>query len=131
MRRLRTQCEKAKIDLSIIKSVEIVVDALYKGEDFIFNLKRETFDEIIQKDAGNCLNPIEKVLNDTNMNKSQINEVIMTGGSIRIPKIKETIGNYFGDKVKIKTIFNPDEAVAVGATLQTGMILTNQNLHKN
>ena len=120
--RLKVQCEKAKIHLSSNQEAFINIDALAEGEDFDIKINRSEFEELC-KDYFNKLIPIiEKAIKDGKLTKDKINEIILVGGSTRIPKITEIIKKYF-NKDPIKTL-QPDEAVAIGAAIQ-GAIINN------
>lgn len=125
MRRLRTQCENAKRILSSSSQTTIEIDALKDGEDMSMVITRAKFEELCMGYFKNCLIPVEKVLKDSGISKSQVHDVVLVGGSTRIPKIQEMIENYFNGKVPNKSI-NPDQAVAYGATIQAA-ILTKQS----
>lgn len=120
MRRLRTECESKKVDLSVNNNVQLFVDYLMGDEDFEFTLNKETFENIIMSTIERLLSLVQKVLEDSGFTKTDINDVILTGGSSRIPKIKEIFSEFFKpNNTNIKTIFNPDEAVGYGVTLST------------
>ena len=125
LRRLRTQCEKAKRILSSTAQTAIEVDSLIQGEDFYLNLTRAKFEELCQDLFRKCLPPMENALRDAGMSKGQIDEVVLVGGSTRIPKVIDLIRDYFNGKEPNRSI-NPDEAVAYGAAVQAE-ILTNKD----
>jgi len=116
MRRLRTQCERAKRTLSSSTVTDIEVDALKDGEDFSTRLTRAKFEELCMSYFKGVIEPVEKVLKDSGMSKSQVHEIVLVGGSTRIPKVQELIKNYFNGKELNRSI-NPDEAVAYGAAI--------------
>nr|CAI39095.1 Cytosol-type hsp70 [Paramecium tetraurelia] len=124
LRRLRTQCERAKRVLSSANQTTIEVDALDANEDFNCTISRAKFEELCIQMFKQCIPPVEKVLKDSGISKNQINEVVLVGGSTRIPKVQELLREYFNGKELNKSI-NPDEAVAYGAAVQAA-ILTNQ-----
>lgn len=124
LRRLRTQCERAKRALSTATQTLIEVDSLSEGIDFSLNMTRAKFEELNMDLFKKCIPPLDNVLKDAGISKSQISEVVLVGGSTRIPKIIEIVRDYFG-KEPNKSI-NPDEAVAFGAAVQ-GAILSNKN----
>ena len=124
IRRLRTQCERAKRILSSSAQAAIEVDSLIEGEDFFMNVTRAKFEELCMDQFRKCIPPVDNVLRDSGMSKSQIHDVVLVGGSTRIPKIVEMIKDYFNGKEPNRSI-NPDEAVAYGAAVQAA-ILTNQ-----
>ena len=130
LRRLLTQCEKAKIDLSILNKYEIFVEYIANEEDFSLDFSREKFEYLCKKEFEACQDSIKKVISEGKINASNIDEVILTGGSIRIPKIQELIENIFG-KDKVRRSFNPDEAAAHGAVLHGGLVYEDQYIHSN
>lgn len=123
MRRLRTQAERAKRILSSSTQTTIEVDSLAESMDFNLTLTRAKFEELCLQYFRQCIPPVEKVLKDSGFSKSQIHDVVLVGGSTRIPKVIELITEFFG-KEPNRSI-NPDEAVAYGAAVQAA-ILTNQ-----
>lgn len=124
LRRLRTQCERAKRTLSTATKTLIEVDSLFEGKDFSLNITRAKFEELNMDLFKKCISPLDNVLRDAGMTKSQISEVVLVGGSTRIPKIIEMVRDYFG-KEPNRSI-NPDEAVAFGAAVQ-GAVLSKEN----
>merc|ERR1711881_544643 len=128
MRRLRTQCEKAKRILSSAHQSEIYCETLAEGEDFNINVSRAKFEELCMPSFRKCMPPVEQVLQDADIGKSQIHEVVLVGGSTRIPKIQSMLQDFFNGKTLNKSI-NPDEAVAYGAAVQAA-ILTGQGNEK-
>lgn len=121
LRRLRTACESAKRALSSNTQTEIEVIALYEGEDFTTTLTRAKFESLCKDDFERCMKPIEQVLKDANLSKSEIDDIVLVGGSTRIPKVQEMLKSLFNGK-EIKKDINPDEAVAYGATVQAAVI---------
>jgi len=121
LRRLRTQCEKAKRTLSAAHQTTIECETLKGGEDFTFTLSRAKFEELCQADFMKCMPPVENVMKDSNTAKSKIDEIVLVGGSTRIPKIQAMLSDFFGGKALNKTI-NPDEAVAYGAAVQAAVL---------
>jgi heat shock 70kDa protein 1/2/6/8 len=121
LRRLRTQCEKAKRILSSAHQAPIECETLFEGEDFNTNISRAKFEELCMEDFKKCMPPVENVLKDSGLGKGQIDEIVLVGGSTRIPKIQEMLTDYFGGKQLNKTI-NPDEAVAYGAAVQAAIL---------
>merc|ERR1712172_115282 len=121
MRRLRTQCERAKRTLSAAARANIEVDSLYDGIDFASSITRARFEDLCMHYFRQCLEPVTKVLQDAKMSKSDINEVVLVGGSTRIPRIQAMIKQYFNGKDPCKSI-NPDEAVAYGASIQAAIL---------
>lgn len=121
LRRLRTACERAKRTLSSSTQASIEVDSLFEGIDFYTNITRAKFEELCSDLFNNTLRPVEQVLRDGKMDKSHIDEVVLVGGSTRIPRVQELLKNFFNGKELNKSI-NPDECVAYGAAVQ-GAIL--------
>jgi len=127
LRRLRTACERAKRNLSVNTSATIEIDSLFEGIDFSSSITRARFEELCGDYFRSCLGPVEKVLKDAKMSKSEVNEVVLVGGSTRIPKVQELIKTFFNGKEPCKSI-NPDEAVAYGAAVQAAILCgTNDN----
>jgi L1 cell adhesion molecule like protein len=123
LRRLRTACERAKRSLSTSTQATIEVDALANGIDFNTVFTRAKFESICESAFRRTISPLEQVLRDAQMSKTDIHEVVMVGGSTRIPKIRELVSNFFNGK-KLNDSVHPDEAVAYGAAVQAH-ILTN------
>jgi len=121
MRRLRTQCERAKRTLSAAARANIEVDSLYDGIDFASSITRARFEDLCMHHFRQCLEPVTKVLQDAKMSKGDIDEVVLVGGSTRIPRIQAMIKQYFNGKEPCKSI-NPDEAVAYGAAIQAAIL---------
>jgi len=128
LRRLRTACERAKRTLSTSTSAVIELDSLAEGIDFNSTISRAKFENICEDLFRKTMEPVDQVLRDSKMSKSQIDEIILVGGSTRIPKIQELLKDYFGGKDLCKSI-NPDECVAYGAAVQAA-ILTGVNDEK-
>lgn len=122
MRRLRTVCERAKRTLSSATQATIEIDALADGHDFMMNLTRAKFESLCEPIFRRTIAPIDRCLTDAKMSKNDIHEIIMVGGSSRIPRIRQLLSDYFGGK-KLNDSVHPDEAVAYGAAVQ-GHILT-------
>ena len=121
MRRLRTACERAKRTLSAQAQASIEVDSLFEGIDFYTSLTRARFEELNQDLFRGTLDPVEKVLRDAKMDKGSIDDVVLVGGSTRIPKIQSLLQDFFNGKELCKSI-NPDEAVAYGAAVQAAIL---------
>jgi L1 cell adhesion molecule like protein len=121
LRRLRTACERAKRTLSSTSTAAIEVDSLLNGADFYTNITKAKFEELCMPLFKSCLEPVEKVLADSKVNKNQVDEIVLVGGSTRIPKVQELLQEYFNGKELNKTI-NPDEAVAYGAAVQAAIL---------
>jgi L1 cell adhesion molecule like protein len=121
LRRLRTACEQAKRSLSSSTEAAVELDALYEGVDFYTKITRARFEELCIDLFRSCLEPVEKALRDAKLDKGQIQEVVLVGGSTRIPRIQKLLQDYFNGKELNKSI-NPDEAVAYGAAVQAAVI---------
>ena len=121
MRRLRTQCEKAKRILSASAQTAIEVDSLAESEDFSMTITRAKFEELCMSQFKETIPPVEKVLRDSQLSKNQIHEVVLVGGSTRIPKVIELLKDFFNGKEPNRSI-NPDEAVAYGAAVQAAIL---------
>ena len=121
MRRLRSACERAKRTLSSATQAFIEIDALYGGIDFNSTISRAKFEEINMSLFRNTMAPVEKVMRDAKLSKSDVDEIVLVGGSTRIPKIQELLSDFFNGKECNRTI-NPDEAVAYGATVQAAVL---------
>jgi len=121
LRRLRTQVEKAKRILSSAVNATIECEALSDGQDYNNNLSRAKFEELNLDLFKKCIPPVENVLKDSGLSKDQVHEVVLVGGSTRIPKIQQMIKDFFNGKEPNKSI-NPDEAVAYGAAVQAAIL---------
>ncbi|KAA3672184.1 heat shock 70kDa protein 1/2/6/8 [Paragonimus westermani] len=121
VRRLRTACERAKRTLSSTAQANIEIDSLYEGIDFYTSITRARFEELNADLFRSTLDPVEKALRDAKMDKSQIHEVVLVGGSTRIPKVQKLLQDFFNGKELNKSI-NPDEAVAYGAAVQAAIL---------
>lgn len=121
LRRLRTQCEKAKRMLSTTMQTQIDVDALKNGEDFSITLTRAKFEELCGQYFQNTIKPVEQVLSDAKVSKNQIHDIVLVGGSSRIPMVQDLLSKFFNGKTLNKSI-NPDEAVAYGAAIQAAIL---------
>jgi len=124
VRRLRTACERAKRALSSAAQTTVEIDSLYEGIDFYTSVTRARFEELNADLFRSCIAPVEKVMQDSKLDKNSINEVVLVGGSTRIPKVQQLVSDFFNGKELNKSI-NPDEAVAYGAAVQAS-ILTGQ-----
>tara|TARA_R110002050_G_scaffold242121_2_gene378461 strand:- start:4173 stop:4619 length:447 start_codon:yes stop_codon:yes gene_type:complete len=116
LRRLRTGCEKMKRALSSGSQADLNIDSLCEGIDFHSKITRARFEELCGDLFRRCMTPVEQVLKDAGVEKSAIDEVVLVGGSTRIPKIQKMIEDFFG-KAPNKSI-HPDEAIAYGAAVQ-------------
>ena len=121
LRRLRTACERAKRTLSSSTQATIEIDSLCEGIDYNASLSRAKFEELCSDFFRKTMEPVEKVLRDAKVSKSQVDEVVLVGGSTRIPKVQQMLSTYFNGKDPCKSI-NPDEAVAYGATVQAAIL---------
>jgi len=121
IRRLRTQCERAKRTLSSSTNATVVIDSLFEGIDYESPISRARFEELNMDYFRNSMGPVEKVLRDSGIDKRNVHEVVMVGGSTRIPKVTQLIQEFFNGKEPCKSI-NPDEAVAFGATVQAAIL---------
>ncbi|KAI5953376.1 SSA3 [Candida jiufengensis] len=121
LRRLRTACERAKRTLSSSAQTSIEIDSLYEGIDFYTSITRARFEELCADLFRSTLEPVEKVLKDAKLDKSQIEEIVLVGGSTRIPKVQKLVSDFFNGKELNKSI-NPDEAVAYGAAVQAAIL---------
>ena len=121
LRRLRTACEKAKRILSSSTEASIEIDAFHEGIDFYSKITRARFEELCIDLFRACLEPVEKALCDAKVDKSQVHEVVLVGGSTRIPRIQKMLQDFFNGKELNKSI-NPDEAVAYGAAVQAAIL---------
>jgi L1 cell adhesion molecule like protein len=121
IRRLRTQCERAKRTLSASAQATIEIDSIFEGIDYTCTLTRARFEELNMDYFRNSMGPVEKVLRDSGIDKRNVHEVVMVGGSTRIPKVTQLIQEFFNGKEPCKSI-NPDEAVAFGAAVQAAIL---------
>jgi L1 cell adhesion molecule like protein len=121
LRRLRTACERAKRTLSSSTQAQIEVDSLFDGIDYNAIITRARFEDLCMDYFKKCMDPCEKVLKDANISKNQVDEVVLVGGSTRIPKVQSMLSEFFNGKELNKSI-NPDEAVAYGATVQAAIL---------
>ena len=128
MRRLRSACERAKRTLSSVTQTTVEVDSLFQGTDFSASISRARFEEINATTFRSTLDPVEKVLKDAKMDRAKVDDIVLVGGSTRIPKIQSLVSEFFGGRQLNKSI-NPDEAVAYGAAVQAA-VLTGQTSEK-
>merc|ERR1712198_616441 len=126
LKRLRTACEKAKRTLSASAQASVEVDALHEGIDFYSSLTRARFEELNSDLFKKTLEPVEKALNDSKLSKSEIHDIVLVGGSTRIPKIKQMLSEFFNGKELCNSV-NPDEAVAYGAAIQAAILSGDKN----
>ncbi|CAF4999143.1 unnamed protein product [Rotaria sp. Silwood1] len=121
LRRLRTACERAKRTLSSSSQASIEIDSLHEGVDFYSTITRARFEELCADLFRSTLEPVEKALRDAKMDKASIHEIVLVGGSTRIPKVQKLLQDFFNGKELNKSI-NPDEAVAYGAAVQAAIL---------
>lgn len=124
IKRLKVACERVKRTLSTSSTASVELDSLYDGIDFYSNISRARYEELCNDIFKRTIDPVDKVLRDAKMSKSDIHDIVLVGGSTRIPKIQQLLQDYFNGKELCKSI-NPDEAVAYGAAVQAA-ILTGQ-----
>ena len=121
VRRLRTACERAKRTLSASAQASIEIDSLFEGIDFYTSVTRARFEELNADLFRGTMEPVERALRDAKFDKSDIHEIVLVGGSTRIPKIQKLLQDLFNGKELNKSI-NPDEAVAYGAAVQAAIL---------
>merc|ERR1711941_178550 len=121
VQKLRREVEKAKRALSSTHQARVEIEALFDGVDFSETLTRARFEEINNDLFKNTLGPVKQVLEDSGLKKNQIDEIVLVGGSTRIPKVQQLIKDFFNGKEPNRGI-NPDEAVAYGAAVQAGIL---------
>merc|ERR1739844_446306 len=121
LRRLRTACERAKRTLSSSAQASVEIDSLYEGIDFYTSITRARFEELCSDLCKGTLDPVEKALRDAKLDKSSINDVVLVGGSTRIPKVQKLLTDFFNGKELNRSV-NPDEAVAYGAAVQAAIL---------
>lgn len=126
VKRLKMACERAKRTLSSSASTTIELDSLYDGIDFMSNLTRARMDELCMDLYRKCMGAVDKVLLDSGLSKGDIHDVVLVGGSTRIPKIQQLLSDYFNGKELCKSV-NPDEAVAYGAAVQAAILSGNKD----
>jgi len=121
LRRLRTSCERAKRTLSSTAQTSIEIDSLFEGVDFYTSITRARFEELNMDLFRKCMEPVEKCLRDSKIDKNSVHEIVLVGGSTRIPKVQTLLSDFFNGKELCKSI-NPDEAVAYGAAVQAAIL---------
>lgn len=121
LNRLRSACEKAKRTLSSSSQASIEIDSLFDGIDFTSTISRAKFEELNQDLFSKCMEPVEKVLKDAQISKGQVDQIVLVGGSSRIPKVQELLSQYFNGK-QLNNSVNVDEAVAYGAAVQAALL---------
>ncbi|XP_067934497.1 heat shock protein 70 A1-like [Watersipora subatra] len=126
LRRLRTACERAKRTLSSSAQANVEIDSLFEGIDFYTSITRARFEELCGDLFRGTLEPVEQALRDAKMSKGDIHEIVLVGGSTRIPKIQKLLQDFMGGKPLNRSI-NPDEAVAYGAAVQAAILSGDQH----
>lgn len=124
LRKLRTYCERAKRTLSAANQATVEIDSLYDGIDYSITITRSSFEMMCDALFKKTFEPVEKVLIDSGIDKRHIHEIVLVGGSTRIPKIRQMLSEYFGGK-QLNESVNPDEAVAYGAAIQAAILSGN------
>jgi len=119
--KLKHEVEKAKRDLSSVHQVKVTIDGIMEGIDFSETITRARFEELCGDLFKKTLKPVSQVLEDAGMKKTEIDEIVLVGGSTRIPKVQQLIKDFFNGKEPNRGI-NPDEAVAYGAAVQGGIL---------
>lgn len=125
--KLRREVEKAKRELSTQSQVRVEIESLFNGKDLSETLTRSRFEQLNDDLFKKTLKPVAKVLKDSGLSKDEVNEVVLVGGSTRIPKIKQLVSDFFDGKDP-HTDINPDEAIAFGAAIQAGILSGNQKV---
>jgi len=130
LRRLRSACEKAKRSLSSGTTASIEIDSLYEGIDFYTTLTRAKFEELCSKLFNKCIDTVKTVMKDAKLDKKNLDEVVLVGGSTRIPRVQTMLSEFLGGRELCKSV-NPDEAVAYGAAVQAAILtgVKNENLN--
>ena len=126
LRRLRTACERAKRTLSTSTQANVEIDALADGIDFNMVITRAKFESLCDAAFKRTIAPLEQVIRDAKMSKEQIHEIVMVGGSTRIPKIRDLVSSFFNGK-KLNDSVHPDEAVAYGAAIQAHILTAGKD----
>uniref|UniRef100_A0A8C5MR37 Heat shock protein 70 n=1 Tax=Leptobrachium leishanense TaxID=445787 RepID=A0A8C5MR37_9ANUR len=126
IRRLRTACERAKRTLSSSTQASIEIDSLFEGIDFYTSVTRARFEELCSDMFRGTLEPVEKALRDAKLDKAQVHEIVLVGGSTRIPKVQKLLQDFFNGRELNKSI-NPDEAVAYGAAVQAAILMGDKS----
>jgi len=121
VRRLKTACERAKRTLSSAATASIELDSLYEGIDFFSSITRAKFESLCMHLFNKSMDPVQKCLRDSKISKADIHEIVLVGGSTRIPKVQQLLSEFFNNKELCKSI-NPDEAVAYGASVQAHIL---------
>jgi len=121
MKRLKMQCERAKRALSTSATTSLELDSIFEGIDFASSITRARFEEICGDIFRKTMDPVEQVLKDAKMSKNEVHDIVLVGGSTRIPKIQQLLSDFFNGKELNKSL-NPDECVAYGATVQAAIL---------
>jgi heat shock 70kDa protein 1/2/6/8 len=121
LRRLRTACERAKRTLSNGTQTTVEIDSLFDGEDFNAQITRARFEDLNAKAFNATIDPVQQVLKDAAIEKKGVEDIVLVGGSTRIPRIQKLLSDFFDGK-KLEKSINPDEAVAYGAAVQAGIL---------
>ncbi|TKC34577.1 hypothetical protein EI555_004021 [Monodon monoceros] len=126
VRRLRTACERAKRTLSSSTQASLEIDSLFEGIDFYTSITRARFEELCSDLFRSTLEPVEKALRDAKLDKAQVHDLVLVGGSTRIPKVQKLLQDFFNGRDLNKSI-NPDEAVAYGAAVQAAILMGDKS----
>ena len=121
MRRLKIACERAKRTLSSSSTASVELESFHEGQDFFTSISKARFESLCMNLFQKCITPVAKVLQDAGVSKSGVHEIVLVGGSTRIPKVQELLSSFFNGKDLNKGI-NPDEAVAYGAAVQAAIL---------
>ena len=121
LRRLKIACERAKRTLSSSATANVELESLAEGTDFFTSITKARFESLCMNLFQKCITPVTKVLQDAGVSKSAVHEIVLVGGSTRIPKVQELLSSFFNNKELNKGI-NPDEAVAYGAAVQAAIL---------
>merc|ERR1712076_329461 len=121
VQKLRREVEKAKRALSSAHQAKVEIESFFEGEDFSETLTRAKFEELNMDLFRSTMVPVKKVIEDGDLEKNEIDEIVLVGGSTRIPKVQQLVKDFFGGKEPSRGI-NPDEAVAYGAAVQAGIL---------
>merc|ERR1712158_90682 len=126
VQKLRREVEKAKRALSAAHTAKVEIESFFEGEDFSETLTRAKFEELNMDLFRSCMDPVKKVLEDGDLTKDEVDEIVLVGGSTRIPKVQQLVKEFFNGKEPSRGI-NPDEAVAYGAAVQAGVLSGEQD----
>jgi len=126
VQKLRREVEKAKRALSTQHQVRVEIESLFDGENFSETLTRAKFEELNVDLFRGTLKPVQKVLEDAGLSKGEVHEIVLVGGSTRIPKVQQLIKEYFNGKEPSRSI-DPNEAIATGAAIQAGVLSGNED----